>query len=494
MPNQQSAWKFYALDSARIITRDAFTELPTPDIVIHHMDRLFVADSGMQAETDLNHADVDALDGNRNDISPPGTLAGVTAAGFEALEINPDTIESENDTPANVAPPREILENAVESPEVENYNDGHRRSARIAGEHVPTVFNTKLDEDGEPVQLSAKKAVEQWGDSAKDAIRAEFVQLGDMGVLEAINPNEKLPRPPLPCSMFVRRKRNKKFKGRFVAGGHRQKRSDFLDRSAPTVGIENVFLLLAAASCALLFGYSLIQWEIATMDVTGAFLEVPLIPEEQEVLKLSPYLTELLRQSGLFQNAPLDDQKRITVRCLKALYGLVVSAKRFYDHISKVFIDIGLKCCRNDPCIFFGIVGGHFIYLCIHVDDLLVISDTSGLDIIANCLRKRYREVKITLGDVHDYLGMVISRTTLGVTVQMYAYVDKCIAQYEDVKEYKMPASLTDFFVVVDILPLLDDESRIKFHSTVAMLLYLAKRVRCDILLAGWTSIDSKYR
>ena len=487
--NLTGAWKFYAMDSARVITRDAFTELPTPDVVIDHMERLAAADRGIQSETDTTGAelDVDALDGSANDTSPPDTLAGVTAAGLTTL---PGTIEdvaehTDVDIQENVDKPMTLRSPTNEERETTLVTETgtHRRSERLAGKHVPTIFKAKVDEDGEPVQLSAKRAVERWGSPAKEAIRAEFAQLGEMGVLEAINPNEKLKRLPLPCSMFVRRKRNKKFKGRFVAGGHKQKRSDFLDRSAPTVGIENVFLLLAAACCMLFFGYAPIEWVIATMDVTGAFLEVPLISEEQEVLKLSPYLTTLLRESGQFKSAPLDDQGRITVRCLKALYGLVVSAKRFYDHIAEAFIEIGLKCCRNDPCIFFGVIGGHFIYLCIHVDDLLIISDGSGIDIVSNCLRQRYRDVKVTLGNVHDYLGMVVTRTAFGVTVQMYAYVEKCIAQYDDVREYKMPAVLTDFFVVIDSLPILDETGKNKFHSTVAMLLYLAKRVRCDILL-----------
>ena len=506
--NLTGAWKFYALDSARVITRDAFTELPTPDVVIDHMKRLAAADSGIHTEIDSpsSDLDVDALDGSVNGLKPPDTLAGVTTAGFVALPEEPA------DEPKDVADAvLEYTEEQELTPEVEA-----RRSARIAGKHVPTVFKTmaeddndlppflygsdseddddepltknilktNLDEEGEPVQLPAKKAVERWGNPARDAIRAEFAQLGDMGVLKAISPYEKLKKPPLPCSMFVRRKRNKKFKGRFVAGGHKQNRSDFLDRSAPTVGIENVFLLLAAASCMLFFGYTPVDWVIATMDVTGAFLEVPLVPEEQDVLKLSPYLTALLRESGQFRDAPLDGQSRMTVRCLKALYGLVVSAKRFYDHISQAFIEIGLKCCRNDPCIFFGVIRGHFIYLCIHVDDLLIISNDTGIEIVASCLRQRYRDVKVTLGPVHDYLGMVINRTAFGATVQMYEYVEKCIAQYDDVKEYKMPAVLTDFFVILESLPLLNEEGRNKFHSTIAMLLYLAKRVRCDILLA----------
>ena len=519
--NLTGAWKFYALDSARVITRDAFTELPTPDVVIEHIERLAAVDKGIQIDTEPVGAnlDVDELDGSANSLVPPDTLAGVTAAGFTALPEEPlykenernDMLEMPNSGLGNSVT-NNVLDDTLEQPLTPDV-EARRRSARIAGKHVPTVFKasvnqdvlphliyesdlddnesvskivfkTNLDEEGEPVQLPAKKAVELWGGPAKDAIRSEFAQLGDMGVLEAISPNEPLTKPPLPCSMFVRIKRNKKLKGRFVAGGHRQNRNEFLDRSAPTVGIENVFLLLAAACCNLFFGYIPVDWVIATMDVTGAFLEVPLVPEEQEVLKLSPYLTALLQQSGQFIDAPLDRQGRITVRCLKALYGLVVSAKRFYDHISQAFVGIGLKCCRNDPCIFFGIIDGHCIYLCIHVDDLLVISDKVGVEIIANCLRKRYRDVKITLGDTHDYLGMVVTRTAFGVTVQMYAYVEKCIAQYSSIKEYKMPAALTDFFVVTESLPLLDEGGKSKFHSTVAMLLYLAKRVRCDILLA----------
>ncbi len=57
----------------------------------------------------------------------------------------------------------------------------------------------------------------------------------------------------------------------------------------------------------------------------------------------------------------------------------------------------------------------------------------------------------------------------------MYAYVEKFIVQYNEVKEYMIPAALTDFFVVSESLPLLDEGGKSKNHSTVAMLLYLAK-------------------
>ena len=89
---------------------------------------------------------------------------------------------------------------------------------------------------------------------------------------------------------------------------------------------------------------------------------------------------------------------------------------------------------------------------------------------------------------MHSYLGMLFDFSVVGeVKITMEHFIKELLDKYpvegENGGAVSTPA-LANLFDVREDSPLLNDVRRQLFHSIVAMLLYLAKRVRPDILTA----------
>ena len=86
-------------------------------------------------------------------------------------------------------------------------------------------------------------------------------------------------------------------------------------------------------------------------------------------------------------------------------------------------------------------------------------------------------------GDTLSYLGMTIKIQSSGnVTVSMERYVEECLGLFDSGKVAVTPAT-EDLFEEPNEEPL-NSEMKDRFHSAVAKVLYLAKRVRPELLTA----------
>jgi len=91
--------------------------------------------------------------------------------------------------------------------------------------------------------------------------------------------------------------------------------------------------------------------------------------------------------------------------------------------------------------------------------------------------------VKVSKGEKHFYLGVAIDMSTAGkVKLSMISYVREVMKLYDVKGKARTPA--TENLYKMRDSPLLEDKRREEFHSRVAKLLYVAKRVRPDILTA----------
>ena len=96
-------------------------------------------------------------------------------------------------------------------------------------------------------------------------------------------------------------------------------------------------------------------------------------------------------------------------------------------------------------------------------------------------LTTKYQPLTVHRGNVHSYLGMTWDYSTLGrVKITMEKYVKDVLHGYEVTGQAATPASVNLFELRES--DLLGSDDSIEFHSRVAKLLYLAKRVRPDIL------------
>jgi hypothetical protein len=123
--------------------------------------------------------------------------------------------------------------------------------------------------------------------------------------------------------------------------------------------------------------------------------------------------------------------------------------------------------------------------VCIYVDDLLCsCEDETALDWFLDEMTKEFHEIKSTRGDLHSYLGQTFDFSEEGkVRITMEGYINDILESY-DVREYAVTPAQADLFDIDSASERLSGASSDEFHSRVARLLYLAKRVRPDILTA----------
>ena len=232
--NAQGGHKFYALATARVVTRWAWTELPTPASVIERMHLLAHGMPAMPVFTDRRGrvigdvVDNDLYDNEYDDANQPlvddADLPGVhtdeTGGNFEIPGVDPvqQELQQAPTTPAetepevdldfaptdegNVDPPMVLSNDAPEAPAVA-VDDGVRRSTRVRTQtkpaYIPTMTGKKYSfattvlggtmlgneayEYNQGVansfmqQLSVKAALKQWGDDARVAGEKEMSQL-----------------------------------------------------------------------------------------------------------------------------------------------------------------------------------------------------------------------------------------------------------------------------------------------------------------------------
>jgi hypothetical protein len=144
----------------------------------------------------------------------------------------------------------------------------------------------------------------------------------------------------------------------------------------------------------------------------------------------------------------------------------------------------------HDPCVFNKIMDGHQITIAFHVDDLLITSvSDDNIDYVIESLRANFTEITVSRGNKHSFLGMNIEIGDKYLTVDMKNYISKVLEDVRGpVRHAFSPASSKLFDVRADS-KLLDDDNKVYFHSMVARLLYLAKRMRLEILTAvSWLS------
>jgi hypothetical protein len=226
--------------------------------------------------------------------------------------------------------------------------------------------------------------------------------------------------------------------------------------------------------------------DVATLDIGGAYLNASM--KEHEVLmrldaKLAMILTKIRPDYLPF----LDKDGTMVVQLDKALYGCVESAKLWYDHLRKSLEAMGFTVNANDICTFNkgSVSDGDQCTIILHVDDLMITSKNSSIvdKVIADII-EAYKEVRVTRGAVHSYLGMTFDFSEEGkVRVSQEGYVQDLVKAYEITGQARSPAA-DDLFTVREEAVKLGKAQAEAYHSQTAKLLYLAKRTRPDILTA----------
>jgi hypothetical protein len=325
-------------------------------------------------------------------------------------------------------------------------------------------------------------------DNERDALAAietELQGILDRDVFEPLpldRANELDPRRIVPSLTHMKRKVDtngvyKSWKCRVVASGNRQYRAEYTaqDTSSPTVSSVAVNALLTIAARDNL--------RVGVIDVTAAYLNAPIGREDIYMRlnrEMSAVLVRLHPEYREFVNASTGC---VIVRLKKALYGLIESAKLWYNHLSATLTAAGWTAMTTDRCVFQRIDSrGNKHHLCFHVDDILVISpDPDVIGSVATVLRDKYKKVNMTVGPSLEYLGMKLDFDSANGTVRITqpGYIKDILDSYRVTGHAKTPA-LPDLY---EVDPASEPVDYATFISKVMKLMFLALRSRPDILL-----------
>jgi len=342
------------------------------------------------------------------------------------------------------------------------------------------------------LNLTCKQAEKKHGQVATDSITEELRQLLDKDFAEPIRPENTTPemlKTAISSKMFVKQKLKAdgsvdKIKSRLVARGDMQDRSRYIgeDLSATTVDSLSVFTILAIAAHEKRY--------VLSADVGGAYLNASLGSESPQVwMRIDKRLSTILGENdGNYKDAVREDGT-ILVRLKKCLYGCIESAAKWQDHLMDTLTKNGLQSNPYDTNIMNKTCDdGSQLTVAVYVDDLLITaSNKEAATSLINAITKRYKHVKSHEGRKLEYLGMTIDMTEEGSAFITMSGMEERIVEDSNLDDggraTASPASNTLFEIDEHSTPLAEPDRK-KFHAMVARLLYLAKRVRPECLLA----------
>jgi hypothetical protein len=462
---------FLNVKTKRRVRRTNWQKMVTTELVVDLMNEF------SKSEEDAGEATAEDDDIEQEVAEEPNDAAEQLPESEHAEREDEVPAGEENDE--DVDPPAVH----VEQPDAEaNETAGEqRRSARlVAGARRPMRYRS--------FHTSVRKGLKEHGADAYRAIVAELKQL--LSEKKAIKPvyREDLSARQLKRSirslMFLKTKfdglgRFEKIKARLVANGKQQDRELYPDTYSPTVGLQSVLMCLTMAAKE--------KRKVCAIDIGGAYLNADRVCEEGDeiVMELEPMLVAILAKHEPQIKPYIDEKGRVLVTLSKAMYGTLDAAKIWYEKLTGVLHDMGFVSNKVDHCVLNKTVNGKQCTIMLYVDDLLVTcEDASTIAEVIKQLEAAFEgDVKSCYDRDLSYLGMHLKIERGSITVSMVAYLRGVLDELGVTGSVTTPATANLFKVNKAAQALTHREAK-QFHTTVAKLLYLAKRTRVDILLA----------
>jgi hypothetical protein len=455
-------------------------------VVRHGGDTLEVSSSSNQLNEDNAHESMDheAVESSEDNF-------------VDARETFEDVVNECDAIPADWV--------RVDDPELEDLEDEEseeirhvvRRSARIAAgsrKKPDPHYHYSL------TQFSVKEGLRRHGDFAKKATVSEFVNLFQkkkalVPVLKKNLTRGQL-RKVIRSSMFLKEKFDafgnfEKLKGRLVGDGRMQDRNLYQNLKSPTGKLESIILCLLLA-CKR-------KQHLGKIDVGGAYLNAKIGEGDEVFMEIQRNIADILIEAMPELEGYVTEKGTIIVQIKKALYGLVQSAALWYDELSTFLKSQGFKPNPLDPCVMNKVVGARMITIILYVDDILIMSEhKEDIGRLIKVLTDKWEEVTVETGKEFTYLGTGVTVRDDHISLSMGKYIDDILASYfgaesakTSIRTYSTPAA-GDLFEEPEG-ELLTESMKKRFHTTVAMLLYLSKRTRIDIQLARAKNVQRGY-
>jgi hypothetical protein len=252
-----------------------------------------------------------------------------------------------------------------------------------------------------------------------------------------------------------------KYKARFVARGYAQVEGvDFFETYAPVVRADTIRTLLATANAK--------DWTMQQFDVKTAFLYGPL---EEEVYMEQP--------EGYH-----DGSDRVC-RLHKGLYGLKQSPRQWNGLFHQFLMEEGFEQCPDDPCLYKTTVQGTAMFLCLYVDDGLVVAEQEY--VILDFLQRLKNKFDVTSQPPDMYVGIRIQRNRAQRIMSLHqsGYISRVLTRFGmlDATTTTSPADPAHK-LTKDMKAEAGQATNFPYREAIGCLNYLAVMTRPDIAFA----------
>ena len=380
----------------------------------------------------------------------------------------------------------------------------------VLAARIMTGINNYIMREGAPEDEKAygqqyviQKGIKMYGEDAINAAMKELDQLHKRQCFTPVSIKDMTPEELERAQngiMLINEKRSGEFKGRYVFNGKNTR--EWIpkeDTASPTVAMESI------SQTAVIEAKE--ERDVATGDVPNAFIQALLdkwkkenqqykpVQPDRVFMKITGILVTLLLRLAPEVYGPFvvyeNGRRVLYVHVLRALYGMLVAALRWYETFTEDLLSIGFEINPYDPCVANRIIRNKQQTVCFHVDDI----KSSHVDPEVNTmflewLNEKYGEfgkVKATRGKVHDYLGMTLDYSKRGtVKIDMTQYTTKMLTEFR--QHFKLDGT-AETPAAPDLFgrkgeEILDNDMKEIFHTFVAKCLFLCKRARPDIQMA----------
>ena len=316
----------------------------------------------------------------------------------------------------------------------------------------------------EAVKIDKKYGNTKW----QDAEKLEIKQLFEYEAFEDLGKDAPVPKgyTQIPCHFVYDVKHDGRHKARMVAGGHRT--------STPTDSVYSGVVSLAGIR-AVTFLAELNDLELWGTDIGNAYLE--------------SYTKEKV---AFIAGPEFGDLQGHTMIIVKALYGLRTSGARWHDRLFDALTIMGFRPSRADPDIWMRQKDGHYEYIAVYVDDLLIASKEPSVIIVALEAHPNLFKLKGT-GPIKFHLGCDFFRDDTGtLCMGPKTYIERMCAQYESMFGVKPKAVYTSPLTSndhpeLDTSDLLDEDGAHQYQSILGVLQWTISLGRFDIATAVMT-------
>ena len=341
---------------------------------------------------------------------------------------------------------------------------------------------------------SLKKGIKKFGERGENAASKEIKQLHDRKVFDPIDYDEltvKEKKQAMESLIFLVEKRDGSIKARACANGSTQR--DYIERedaASPTASTDAIIITSVIDAKQ--------KRDVMIADVPNAFVQTDVMKKylkrgDRIIMKIRGILVEYLcafayEKYAKFVRRDKKGEKVLYVMMLKALYGMLIASLLYYKKFVRDIQSIGFELNPYDPCVANRMVGGKQHTITFHVDDIKSSHvDPKVNDKFKEWLSKMYSqdgigEVKVTRGERHDYLAMMLDFSEEGkLKIDQVEYVKAmCESFPEKLKNVSSP--WTEKLFDVTESEQLNTEKSSTFHTYVMKIMFVAKRARQDVL------------